>query len=169
MKGKEPKLRAVSGVALVLVRVIQAVLFVCAICVSFFSASGWQDAQGIINGIAGLVVFGGFAAAMFPLGRMLKGLKAERTPFTDQNVRRLKTMVLVFSLQALVQLLFDWFAPSGMKIHMIPIPLEILSLGFFRLLSASSLIFLVFALVMYCIALVFRQGVALQTQSDETL
>ena len=92
---------------------------------------------------------------------MLMSVIRQASPFTEKNVRRLRVVgwgLIVFEpLQYLISLAF----PLHFDVHG----------ETFSLSSVSSFggLFIVAGIAVLCVAMVFRYGVELQTQADETL
>ena len=101
---------------------------------------------------------------------LLHAIRREETPFNLRNVKQLKAVALMFILfepcMYLVQRIYFHYNATMLVItdqH----GNESISSGFFVIMQGG--IILAIGLIIYCIALVFQYGIALQMQADETL
>ena len=110
-----------------------------------------------------IAVKGSFVVASLVVGsfimllaeKVLRTVDTESTPFVKENVRRIKNIAILMATLSVVP---SWFSQI---------------IGFIcgsrELIMQVELGKLVLALVVWCIALIFEYGVALQEREDETL
>ncbi|EAF0350772.1 TPA: DUF2975 domain-containing protein [Listeria monocytogenes] len=107
--------------------------------------------------LVGVAVFSSMILAylLWTASMIFKDLAANFTPFNDITVSRLRRIAVLMIIYALVpQIIYS-------ILHTVLIPGYSINLG----LNMSFF----FALIFYCLTEIFRYGVSLQKESDETL
>lgn len=167
MNQNSARVQRVGRTALIIVRLVQAVL-ILSIVIPIFTwffpmGSVPLDRQEIhfytilLNSVTSAAIL----AVLFIASGLLKEIQSNSTPFTRENANRLKKiavlLVAVEPVQMLCGMVFNALRPltsGGQKV------VEVRSMGG---------MIIVLGLIMFCIALVFEYGTDLQKQSDETL
>jgi hypothetical protein len=110
----------------------------------------------IIAGLLGVVVAQAFALPILILThRIFRDISREYTPFMEKHIKRMKKIALLLLISSLIAPLLYIVSSS-----LIPYLNSVIQPGY------ESIIF---AIIVYCFALIFQYGSALQQQSDETL
>lgn len=147
-----------------IVGMIIAVIMAPSLGVTTFSISGiWGGAPinagldefraVMISQMLGMAVV---VAILFIASFIFKDMSRASTPFTQKNANRLKVIALL---------------AAGFSLIVQPVRM-LLTLLFFpaaNLHVSINLGYLIFAIMFFCLALVFEYGAELQQQSDETL
>jgi len=119
----------------------------------------WNDMQwSLLTVITMPISFLMITSSLIISLTLLYAIKNEETPFNFKNVKRLKAL-------AVILILFEpsvWLADF---IYLRHNPPE--CCGGWQIIHGG--IILAAGLIIYCVALVFQYGIALQTQADETL
>lgn len=148
-----------------------AVLFL--VCYSLFSSTLPSDAVPIAYAIPIIILLymGTSSLLPFTLWRMLRDLSSSRTPFTFKNADRLRFLGFVMLLYTA----FGALLSSVDSRFMLSIGNDSVQVGNFIYDLASdsgaylNLFSLVIAAVFFALSYVFKYGVLLQQESDETL
>ena len=169
MHQESVRVRKVSRIALVVVKIVQAVLILsigmslltCILPGGFFMPR--VDKQGdffyitFLNIITSAMVL----VVLFVASSLLRSIKSDDTPFISKNTKRLKIisflLVAIEPIQMILGAIFNVIRPlteNGEKI------ISVTSMGG---------MVIILGLIVFCIALVFERGIELQKQSDETL
>lgn len=118
----------------------------------------WNTASIVLTLIGTLITLAPFAIALITL----YSIKADESPFTMKNVKRLKAMALLLVIyepyflisQAISQKLYPIVLADGSSVTVD---------------STIGGVVLTAGLVVYCVSLIFEYGISLQRQFDETL
>lgn len=113
---------------------------------------GLTQSQALALFAFAMLVFGAMSVTFWTLSRIMTAISREYSPFTQDNVVRLTRIAYVFLGVSAVLLVLGLVTSA-------------------RLDSVVStiIVFLVAAVGVYSMALIFRYGAALQKESDETL
>jgi uncharacterized membrane protein len=169
MNQNSVKTQKISRIVLVIVRIVQAVLILSVVMsiVMWLLPSGSFmpriDKQGdylstvLLNSVTSAIVF----AALCGISGLLQSLKSNSTPFTKENVKRLKMISILLIAIEPVQMIFGSIGNA----------LRPLTANGEKVMSVTSMggMVIVLGLIVFCLSLVFEHGVELQKQSDETL
>ncbi len=150
----------------VILVIVLALLALTGIIMVFFPDAVDID-DIIITGVGDIVMTKGiiavicwFAAAMIVVAiatlvilmRVMKAIRDEYTPFTKENVDRLRQLSILYVISPIVFVLIYLAVPDVMS-------------GISSMIVGSLLV----ATLTYCVSLIFRYGMILQKESDETL
>nr|WP_319489479.1 DUF2975 domain-containing protein [uncultured Caproiciproducens sp.] len=169
MNQNSAKTQKVSMIVLLIVRIVQAILILSVVMsiVMWILPSGSFmpriDKRGdylstaLMNSGTAAIVF----AALCAISGLLQSLKSNSTPFTKENVKRLKMISVLLIVIEPVQMIFGSIANA----------LRPLTANGEKVMSVTSMggMVIVLGLIVFCLSLVFEHGVELQKQSDETL
>lgn len=166
------RLKKVSKISVIVVRVLQLVLVINLIAAVYGIVAHKQNAAfenaniEMLPGYASVVMQVLLVLVLFPIAELLKSLYNGYTPFDMDNVKRLKYISYMLGLTGFLQFAMDVAYPLFSYID--TTGGEQVKASFFRL-SISTPLILVVAAIVFCVALVFQYGTGLQRQSDETL
>lgn len=158
-------LRSTSGVAFGLTWALTGLLMLAtvAVVISLWDNATKGEAAGIYRDVLSLVRYGCFIAALLNVTALLRSVKIEPSPFTQANVKRMKRVAFILGGFTVFTMLEQWFGPGVRKVMGLPVGDSVV------LFNETQLVLLVATLVVYCFAMVFQRGVALQALEDETL
>lgn len=165
--------KASTGAMLVVIVILAYMLVLAAMStIGIVRTGGFMPSNiAVWVELVNLIFFGAVCAAGILGVRLLWSVRADETPFTRKNVRRLKgvSMLLVGAevWEVIWGLVFSTFIARAGGSKFFPVSTSVG--GVIAFPNAMGGVIIVVGVLIYCVALVFQYGMALQQESDETL
>lgn len=171
MNSKVERIKKVSATTTVIVWIVQIIL-AATIGISIFNwvtNAGQHNLSFILSGASSLIGVAGLLVLFCIILKLLKSFRNGRTPFAEENVKRLKWVALLLSILAALQFITDAISSATINVVQPPNAQGIAVAQQTVSFHYASLVMLILGLIVYCVALAFQYGTELQQQSDETL
>lgn len=172
MEDRLSRIRRLSGIANMLIVIIQIILVVTLVVsvVAFVVNRAVYHTSAVFVGVSSLVGVVGVMGVMVLLSGLMKSLRNQRTPFDLQNAKRLRGVGVFLMGLAVVQFITDVVVAFSVSVMEVPSASGTVTVGFRSVaFHYTSLVLVVLGLAVLCISLAFEYGALLQQQSDETL